>query len=192
MVGERCRRAARQGFALPRRMGSPPRKLRFALAYAPASVIKAGRAPADALEMRLAVRHLVGILLVCSGLIVTVGVFTFARPAYHPRYESKMIDFSHEQYFSPALVRRSFAELGVRLRTVNGLNGFILLLRPGSSGDAKALQVSVAPRNGKGSWGPKLEPYDERFGNVFVTYGGPDSDLLQRVQAAVSSIRNDS
>ncbi|MEP6908945.1 MAG: hypothetical protein ABI896_00785 [Actinomycetota bacterium] len=47
----------------------------------------------------------------------------------------------------------------------------------------------VAPRTGTGSWGPKLEPYDERFGNVAVTYGGPDDDLLTRIKAAVSSLR---
>jgi hypothetical protein len=35
---DNCRRAARQGFALPRRISSPPRKSRFALAYAPASM----------------------------------------------------------------------------------------------------------------------------------------------------------
>jgi hypothetical protein len=35
-AGEGDVRAARQGFALPRRMSSPPRKSRFTLAYAPA------------------------------------------------------------------------------------------------------------------------------------------------------------
>ena len=49
-----------------------------------------------------------------------------------------------------------------------------------------------APHDGKGSWGPKLERYDERFGNLFVTYGGHDTALLRRVKAAVSDIRNDS
>jgi len=47
----------------------------------------------------------------------------------------------------------------------------------------------IAPHNGNGSWGPKLEPYDVRFGNVFVTYGGKDKRLLERVKAAVSDIR---
>jgi hypothetical protein len=40
LAGGRSLRAARQGFALPRRMSSPPRKPRFALAYAPASVLR--------------------------------------------------------------------------------------------------------------------------------------------------------
>ena len=137
-------------------------------------------------------RHPVSILVVLAATFGTLAVFTFARPVYHPRYESKMIDFSHERYYSPASVRLAFARHNVRLRTVDGLAGFVLFIRPGSSGDAKALQVSVAPRNGKGSWGPKSEPYDARFGNLFVTYGGHDSQLLQRIEASVSSIRNDS
>jgi hypothetical protein len=51
------------------------------------------------------------------------------------------------------------------------------------------LQVQVAPRNGKGSWGPVLQPYDERFDNVGVTYGGGDEALLERVEAAVEDLR---
>jgi hypothetical protein len=47
----------------------------------------------------------------------------------------------------------------------------------------------VAARRGKGSWGPKLEPYDARFGNVFVSYGGRDPALLARIKSAVSELR---
>ena len=142
--------------------------------------------------MGFASRHLLALGLVLAAAGFAGGVLFFAHPEYHPRYESKMIDFSHERYYSPASVRLAFAHHNVRLRTVDGLAGFVLFIRPGSSGDAKALQVSVAPRNGKGSWGPKSEPYDARFGNLFVTYGGHDSQLLQRIEASVSSIRNDS
>jgi hypothetical protein len=55
--------------------------------------------------------------------------------------------------------------------------------------EADALQVMIGPPKGRGSWGPKLEPYDERFGNVLVTYGGEDEQLLRRVKAAVSALR---
>jgi hypothetical protein len=51
------------------------------------------------------------------------------------------------------------------------------------------IQVQVGPRTGTGSWGPKLEPYDERFGNVLVTYGGHDEQLLGGIKAAVSDLR---
>lgn len=55
---------------------------------------------------------------------------------------------------------------------------------------ADELQVLVGPRRGHGSWGPKLEPYDERFGNVLVTYGGRDERMLERVKNAVSALRS--
>jgi len=54
---------------------------------------------------------------------------------------------------------------------------------------ADALQVVLGPPEGSGSFGPKLEPYDERFGNVMVTYGGTDKRLLRRIEAAVSTLR---
>jgi hypothetical protein len=54
---------------------------------------------------------------------------------------------------------------------------------------AAVLQVMVGPKTGRGSWGPKLEPYDERFDNVLVTYGGHDEALLRQVEAAVSDLR---
>jgi hypothetical protein len=46
------------------------------------------------------------------------------------------------------------------------------------------LNVVVGPRTGMGSYGPELETYDERFGNVLVTSGGGER-LLDRVRAAV-------
>jgi hypothetical protein len=142
--------------------------------------------------VQFASRHLLALLIVLAAALMAGGLLLFARPEYHPRYESKMIDFSHEQYFNPAKVQRVFADHGVRLRKIDAVASFVFFVRPGSSGDAKGLQVSVAPRNGKGSWGPELEPYDARFGNVLVTYGGSDGDLLRRVKSAVSSIRNGS
>lgn len=47
----------------------------------------------------------------------------------------------------------------------------------------------MGPRIGTGSFGAKLEAYDERFGNVMVTYGGHDDQLLDRVKAAVDDVR---
>jgi hypothetical protein len=69
------------------------------------------------------------------------------------------------------------------------LRGFLLLGNAPARWTADALQVGIAPHNGKGSFGPKLEPYDERFGNVMVTYGGTDERLLKQVKAAVSALR---
>ena len=133
--------------------------------------------------------RLAPLLVIATAVLATAGVFTFARPQYHPRYESKTIDFSKQHYYAPAEIRRAFAAHGIALRS--GDVSWWLGNGP-APWKADALQVLVGPRHGKGSWGPKLEPYDERFGNVFVSYGGHDEHLLDRVKAAVSDIRNDS
>jgi hypothetical protein len=152
----------------------------------------AGRA-ADTSVMRLAARHLVGVLLIASMLLVTVGVFTFARPQYHSPNESKTIDFSKEGYYPLAVVKRAFAAHGIVLHPgASPAPGFAWLGGGPPPFPAASLQVLVAPHNGRGSWGPKLEPYDERFGNVFVSYGGHDDALLRRIDAAVSDIRKHS
>jgi hypothetical protein len=145
-----------------------------------------------ATAMEFASRHLLAIGIVMVSVFAASGVLLFAVPEYQPRYESRMIDFSQRDYYSPSRVRGVFAAHGVRLVPTAGESGFVTYYRPGSRGDATALQVSIAPPHGQGSWGPELQRYDERFGNVLVTYGGSDAALLTRVEAAVSSIRNDS
>jgi hypothetical protein len=135
-------------------------------------------------------RHPASILVVLTAVLATAGLFAFARPEYHRRYESKMIDFSKQHYYSPDVVRRAFAEHGVRLRYSDHVTPKLLWLSnvppPFPTG---ALSVFVGPRTGTGSWGPKLEPYDERFGNILVTYGGHDERLVEEVKAAVSDLR---
>lgn len=127
------------------------------------------------------------ILVVVCATLSTFAVFTFARPQYHPRYESKMIDFSEQNYLSPDSVRVAFAKQGIRLKTSSAFE-FTLLNLPRAV-QADDLQVVVGPRTGTASFGPKLESYDNRFENVMVTYAGHDDQLLQKVKAAVSSLR---
>jgi hypothetical protein len=129
----------------------------------------------------------VSILVVVGATLATLAIFTFARPQYHPRYESKMIDFSEQNYLSPDTVRRAFAKHGIRLKSSPAFE-FTLLNIPRAA-QADDLQVVVGPRTGTGSFGPKLESYDNRFENVMVTYGGHDEQLLREVKAAVSSLR---
>jgi hypothetical protein len=138
--------------------------------------------------MRLAVRHPAPFLVVLSACATIAAVFAFARPAYHPRYESKMIDFSQVRHYSPGVVRRAFAGQGIRLQRNSSFYGITMFSRVAVP-DADALQVLVGPKTGKASWGPKLEPYDERFGNVLVTYGHEDEQLLGRVETALSTLR---
>jgi hypothetical protein len=93
------------------------------------------------------------------------------------------------RHYSPDAVRSAFAKQGIKLRVNSKFFGITMLSRVAVP-DANALQISVGPRTGKVDWGPKLEPYDERFGNFAVTYGGHDAGLLKRVKTAVSSLRS--
>jgi hypothetical protein len=136
--------------------------------------------------MELALRHTWSIVLVLIAAAGTVAVFTFARPVHHRQYESKMIDFSQQHYYSPKLVRQAFAQQGIHLHTSMAFEFTVLSTTRRLQADD--LQVIVGPRTGKGSFGPKLEPYDKRFGNVLVTYGGRNAALIERVKAAVSAL----
>ena len=139
--------------------------------------------------MGIVARYPVAFVTLLAACALLAAELTLARPQYHPRYESKMIDFSKQRYYSPALVRRTFAAKGVQLRLTTRFSG-ITMFNTVPVPRADALHVLVAPRTGTGSWGPKLEPYDERFGNVMVTYGGRDVALLDRVKTAVASLRS--
>jgi hypothetical protein len=146
-------------------------------------------AAADVTTVRLMLRHPASFVLVLSACATIAAVFIFVGPAYHPKYESKMIDFSTVRYYSPDVVRNAFAEQGIELRVSSRFYGITTLSRVAVP-DADALQVMVAPRTGRASWGPKLEPYDERFGNVAVMYGHDDAELLTNIKSAVSSLSN--
>jgi hypothetical protein len=139
--------------------------------------------------MAFALRRPLTLLVVVVALLAGAGVFVFARPEYQPDYESEMIDFSKQHYYSPASVRQAFATEGIRLREANRVGGMIILSTTPDLLTADALNVVVGPRTGRGSYGPELETYDERFGNVLVTYGGKDKRLLDRVKAAVAVLR---
>jgi hypothetical protein len=137
--------------------------------------------------MEFALRHTWSIVLLLVALAATASVFTFARPEYHPQYESKMIDFSKQHYYAPSSVRRAFTAQGIALHTTKTFDFTVLSTTRRLHADD--LQILVGPRKGEGSFGPKLEAYDERFGNVAVMYGRDDKQLLERIQAAVSRLR---
>jgi hypothetical protein len=134
-------------------------------------------------------RFRVSILVVLAALTALAAVFTFARPGYTAPNESKTIDFSSVHYYSPSVVRRAFARHGIPLHAGDRTGGLTWLSNVRLPFPADSLQVMVAARDGKGSWGSKLQPYDVRFGNVFVTYGGHDERLLERAKAAVAALR---
>jgi hypothetical protein len=145
---------------------------------------------ADTTVMALPLRHPMALLVVLGAFAATAAVFTFARPQYHPPNESKMIDFAKVHYYSPSAVRRAFADHGIRLYAGASPGGGMVWFGAGRPPfPADSLQVMVGSRRGKASWGAKLEPYDVRFGNVFVSYGGGDRTLLARVERAVADLR---
>jgi hypothetical protein len=140
--------------------------------------------------MPFVLRHPVSVLVVVAAFLATAGVFLVARPAYHRRYESKMIDFAKQDHYSRSAVRAAFAAHGIKLYVADGpVSGSAWFANRPAPWPADALQVIVMPATGKGSFGPKLERYDERFGNVMVTYGGHDEHLLDRVEGAIDDLR---
>jgi hypothetical protein len=143
--------------------------------------------PAEPIErlMRLVVRHPAPFLVVLSACATIAAVFALARPVYGPKHVSNT--FSQVRRYSPDAVRSAFSGQGIQLRRSKAFE--ITVLSQSRNPRADELQVLVAPRTSSGSWGPKLESYDKHFGNVAVTYGGRDRQLLARVEAAVSALR---
>ena len=139
--------------------------------------------------MPLANRHPVPVFVALAALVATAIVFAVARPEYDSHRGSTMIDFSAEHYYSPSTVREVFAARRIKLYTGEQPAPGTFALSGDPRFFADALKVQVGPRTGTGSWGPKLEPYEERFGNLLVTYGGHDEQLLGRIRAAVSDLR---
>jgi hypothetical protein len=139
--------------------------------------------------MSLILRYPISLVLVLAALAGTAAVFTVARPQFRSADGSEMVDFSKRTYRSLETVQSAFAAEGIQVRVVGRFNGFITLSNGSAPVQADALQVVVAPKSGNGSWGPRLEPYDERFDNLLVTYGGKDERLLARVKSAVSALR---
>jgi hypothetical protein len=139
--------------------------------------------------MSFVARHVAAILIVLAACLAALGVFAFARPQYHPLYESKMMDFSKQYYYDAGTVRRAFTARHIELYAGEKPAVGTATFSSDPAFHADAVQVIVGPRTGTGSFGPKLESYDERFGNVMVTYGGHDEHVLGRVKAAVNDLR---
>jgi hypothetical protein len=66
-------------------------------------------------------RYSLSLLVVLIATLGTFAVFTFAKPQYNPRYESKMIDFSKQNYVSPDTARVAFAKQGDPASDLGGI-----------------------------------------------------------------------
>jgi hypothetical protein len=136
-------------------------------------------------------RHPMSIAIVLAALAVVAAVFTFARPQFHGKYEGKRINLAEQDTISPTAVRAAFAAEGVQLRYSYDWEGGVVLsnVPPTEQGQRKDVQVIVGGRIGNVDFGPKVSSYDERFENVLVTYDGSVAATLDRVKAAVHTLK---
>jgi hypothetical protein len=146
----------------------------------------------DSPSMNPLTRHPGSIAIVLAALAVVAAVFTLARPQFHGKYEGKTINLAEQDTISPAAVRAAFAAEGVQLRYSYDWEGGVVLsdVPPDQQGGPEAVQVTVGGRTGRVDYGPQVTPYDERFENVLVTYDGTDPAILDRVEAAVDTLRS--
>jgi hypothetical protein len=146
----------------------------------------------DSPSMNPLTRHPGSVAILLAALAVVAAVFTLARPQFHGKYEGKTINLAEQDTISPAAVRAAFAAEGVQLRYSYDWEGGVVLsnLPPIEQGGRQAVQVTVGGRTGMVDYGPQVTPYDERFENVLVTYDGTDSTMLNRVEAAVDTLRS--
>jgi hypothetical protein len=136
-------------------------------------------------------RHSGSIAIVLAALAIVAAVFTLARPQFHGKYEGKTINLAEQDTISPAAVRAAFAAEGVQLRYGYDWEGGVVLsnVPPDEQGGREAVQVTVGGRTGMVDYGPQVAPYDQRFENVLVIYDGTNPAVLNRVEAAVGTLR---
>lgn len=146
----------------------------------------------DAPSVNPLTRYPVSIAIVVAALATTAAVFTLARPQFHGKYEGKTINLAEQDTISPAAVRTAFAAEGVQLRYSYEWEGGVVLsnVPPAEQGRREAVLVTVGGRTGMVDYGPQVTPYDERFENVLVTYDGTDPAMLNRVEAAVDTLKS--
>ena len=132
---------------------------------------------------------LVGFVCAAAG---AAAVVVFAHPQLASDLTSEpgteMVDLAEKDYISPATARAAFAAEGLPLAytTSVGLPPLLILSNsPPATSTAEKLVAPVGARTGRVGFGGKFTPYDERFENVVVTYGGDDEAVLTRITAAV-------
>jgi hypothetical protein len=129
--------------------------------------------------------------MVVAALAATAAVFAFARPEYRTP-DQRTVDLARVHHFGRAVVRRTFAAHGIRLRYSNDKvrGGGPLWLSPTPIPvPTSGLYVIFAGRTGTVSWGPATSgEYDQPVGNLDVHYGGGDAATLAAVKSAVAEL----
>ncbi|HUJ56148.1 MAG TPA: hypothetical protein VLW49_09205 [Gaiellaceae bacterium] len=136
--------------------------------------------------MELVTRHRPTLAIVLVALAAGGGLLVFGRSSA----DQRTVDLAHVRHYGAALVRRTFAEHGIRLRysSAPGVDPMYLSWTPLPAGD-NTLYVSLVRHGSHISWGPKpAHEYDQPVGNLLVHYGGHDPATLARVEAAVAAL----
>jgi len=137
-------------------------------------------------------RHAVAVVAVAVALVGTAGVFVFAKPTYQPAVTSKTVDMTTQDHYTIAEVRPAFAAQGIVLIRRSGAGGttYFSDKHPGVAGDS--LLVTIFDPHAKVGFCTVCAaiPYEQRLGNLLVSYGGRDAGLLSKVRAAVAAVKH--
>jgi hypothetical protein len=141
-------------------------------------------------------RHVLSLCVIVFALAVVGAVFTFAKPQYRPTSYTTTVDMARQHHYTVAQVAQVFGAHAIRLEvmnhTGNAKNGLIFLARPRRGRLAPTFLVTLFGTAAKVSFGPaSTTTYDERFGNVDVSYGVPHPNpaFLARIKAAVADLQ---
>jgi hypothetical protein len=141
-------------------------------------------------------RHVLSLGVIVFSLAIVGTVFTFARPQYRPTSYYATVDMAHRDHYTVAQIEHVFGAHAIPLQvmnhTGNAKHGLIFLARPRRGRLAPTFLVTVFGTEAKVSFGPaSTTTYDERFGNVDVSYGNPHPNeaLLDRIKAAVADLQ---
>ena len=140
--------------------------------------------------MQFVARYRVSLAIVLVALAVTCAFLAYGLPRTSTP-DQRMVDLTRVHHYSPAVVRRTFAAHGIRLRYASkpGVEPMWLSATP-LPAPYSGLYVLVGD-NGPGhvSWGPKpAHDYDQPTGNLLVHYGGANANTLAAVRAAVAAL----
>jgi membrane-bound lytic murein transglycosylase B len=141
-------------------------------------------------------RHVLSLGVLVFALAIVGTVFTFARPEYRPVSNTTTVDMARQHQYTVAQIERAFATHAIPLAVINrngdAKHGAVFLARPRRGPLAPTFLVTRFGPEAKVMFGPaSTTTYEERFGNVDVSYGmpHPNAALLARIKAAVADLR---
>jgi hypothetical protein len=161
-----------------------------------ALVLSKRDAGADEVTMSWLTRHVLSLGVLVFSLAIVGFVFTFARPGYRPTSSTTTVDMANQDHYTVAQVERVFDAHAIRLEVMNhngdAKHGVVFLARPRRGRLAQTFLVTLFGTEAEVMFGPaSTTTYDERFGNVDVSYGipHPNAAFLARIKAAVADLQ---